>query len=145
MNLPAQIRPGSAVRGAGVALACLMPSVAGRARAVGVAYAVGWPLDRPGLQVLIVVPDEDEDPWKRASLPLVTSGASWSALMLVAVSAVRRSKVPAPIAAVVLGGAVAVGDSLLADFATRVRARAAAAADESVPAESVTSAEPTHG
>ena len=43
-----------------------------------------------------MVPDENEDPWKRASLPLVTSGASWSALMLATVSAVRRSKVPAP-------------------------------------------------
>lgn len=76
----------------------------------------------------MVVPDEDEEPWKRAVLPLATSGASWTATMLVAVSAVRRSALPAPAAAALLGGAVAVGDSLLADLGERVKARAAEAA-----------------
>ena len=38
--------PGSAVRGPGVALACLSPGCAGRARAVLASYAGGWPLDR---------------------------------------------------------------------------------------------------
>ncbi len=76
----------------------------------------------------MVVPDVDEEPWKRAVLPLATSGASWTATMRVAVSAVRRSALPAPAAAALLGGAVAVGDSLLADLGERVKARAVEAA-----------------
>jgi hypothetical protein len=105
---------------------------------VGAAYAVGWPLDRPGLQMLVVVPDDDDHPWKRASFPFVTSAASWSAVMLVAVSAVRRTALPAPIAAVLLGGAVTAGDSLLADLAQRLKARRATAdaAGEAEGAES---------
>jgi hypothetical protein len=123
-----RIRPGSAVRGAGVALACLSPRLPGRARAVLASYVAGWPLSRPGLQVFVVVPDEDAEPWRRAVVPLATSGASWTALMLVATSAVRRSALPAPVAAVLLGGVVAVGDSLLADLGERVKAKATAAA-----------------
>ncbi len=128
MNPASRVRPGSAVRGAGVALACLSPGLPGRARAVLASYVAGWPLGRPGLQVFVVVPDEDAEPWRRAVVPLATSGASWTALMLVAVSAVRRTVLPAPVAAVVLGGAVAVGDSLLVDLGERVRARSVAAA-----------------
>lgn len=128
MNLASRVRPGSAVRAVGVALACLLPRLPGRARAVAATYALAWPLGRPGLQVFVVVPDEDEEPWKRAVLPLATSGASWTATMLVAVSAVRRSALPAPAAAALLGGAVAVGDSLLADLGERVKARAVEAA-----------------
>ena len=105
MNPPSRVRPGSAVRGAGVALACLLPRLPGRARAVVASYAAGWPLGKPGLQVFVVVPDEDEEPWKRAVVPFATSGASWTALMLVGASAVRRSSLPAPVAAVLLGGA----------------------------------------
>jgi hypothetical protein len=123
-----RIRPGSAVRGAGVALACLSPRLPGRARAVLASYVAGWPLSRPGLQVFVVVPDEDAEPWRRAVVPLATSGASWTALVLVATSAVRRSALPAPVAAVLLGGVVAVGDSLLADLGERVKAKATAAA-----------------
>jgi hypothetical protein len=128
MNLPTRIRPGSAVRGAGVALACLLPHLPGRARAVVASYAAGWPLGKPGLQVFVVVPDEDEEPWKRAVVPFATSGVSWTAVMLVGVSAVRRSSLPAPVAAVLLGGAVALGDSLLADLGERAKARSAEAA-----------------
>lgn len=124
----ARIRPGSAVRGAGVALACLSPRLPGRARAVLASYVGGWPLSRPGLQVFVVVPDEDAEPWRRAVVPLVTSGASWTAVMLVATSAVRRSALPAPVAAVLLGGLVAVGDSLLADLGEQMKGRAADAA-----------------
>jgi hypothetical protein len=123
-----RIRPGSAVRGAGVALACLSPRLPGRARAVLASYVGGWPLNRPGLQVFVVVPDEDAEPWQRAVVPLATSGASWTALMLVATSAVRRSALPAPVAAVLLGGVVAVGDSFLADLGERMKAKATGAA-----------------
>jgi hypothetical protein len=132
-----KVRPGSAVRATGVALACLSPSLPGRARVVAASYAAGWPLDRPGLQFLTMVPDEDEEPWKRAVLPLATSGASWTALMLVAVSAVRRSALPAPVAAVLLGGAVLVGDSLMVDVAEQMKARAtsAAATRDAAPAD----------
>ena len=99
MNPACRVQPGSAVRGAGVALACLSPGLTGRARAVLASYVAGWPLGRPGLQVFVVVPDEDAEPWRRAVVPLATSGASWTALMLVAVSAVRRTVLPAPVAA----------------------------------------------
>ena len=122
-----RLRAGSAVRGAGVGLACLFPGLGGRARAVVAAYAVGWPIGRPGLQVFVVVPDEDEEPWKRAVVPFATSAVSWSAIMLLGVSAVRRSALPAPAAAALLGGLVLVGDSLMTDVAEQARAKAVAA------------------
>jgi hypothetical protein len=144
MNLLARVRTGSAVRGAGVALACLLPRLPGRARAVAASYLAGWPLDRPGLQAFVLVPDEDAEPWRRVVVPLATSGASWTAVMLVAVSAVRRSALPAPVAAVLLGGAVTVGDSLLAELGERTQARMADAAaardaESAVSADSPTS------
>ena len=123
-----QVRPGSAVRGAGVALACLSPRLPGRLRALVAAYAVGWPLDKPGLQFLTIVPDEDEDPRKRAVVPVVTSGASWTVVMLGASSGLRQSRIPTPAAALLLGGVVTVGDSLAARMFGRMRAEAAAAA-----------------
>jgi hypothetical protein len=122
-----RVGPGSAVRGAGVALACLTPRLPGRARAVLASYAAGWPLGKPGLQLLVTAPDKDADPWKRAIYPFASSGASWTALMLVTVSAVRRSSLPAPVAAVVLGDVVAIGDSLLVDVGMRAMAEAARA------------------
>lgn len=124
-----RLRAGSAVRGAGVGLACLFPSLVGRARVVGASYAVGWPLGKPGLQLLVVVPDEDEEPWKRAVVPFATSALSWTVVMTAAASVVRRTALPAPVAAVVLGGLVAVGDSALVDVGERAMARAAAARD----------------
>ena len=122
-----RLRHGSVVRGAGVALACLLPGFQGRTRAVVASYAVGWQLDKPGLQVLVVVPDDDAEPWRKAVVPFATSGASWTAEMLLAVSAVRRSALPAPLAAVALGGLVVVGDSAMADLGERTKARIAAA------------------
>ena len=124
-----RLRAGSAVRGAGTGLACLFPGLGGRARAVGASYAVGWPLGKPGLQMLVLVPDEDEEPWKRAVVPFATSALSWTVVMTAAASVVRRTALPAPIAAVLLGGAVAVADSALVDVGGRVKARAAAARD----------------
>jgi hypothetical protein len=138
VNPLSRVRPGSAVRAAGVGLACLLPGLRGRARLVVAAYAAAWPLGRPGLQVFVVVPDEDDEPWKRAVLPLATSGASWTVVMLGAVSALRRSALPTPIAAVALGGLVAVGDSLLVEVGERAKAKAAAAAaarDAEAPAD----------
>ena len=67
MSRPSRVRTGSAVRGAGVGLACLLPGLPGRARAVVASYAVGWPLGKPGLQLLVVAPDQGADPWKRAT------------------------------------------------------------------------------
>jgi hypothetical protein len=138
VNALSRVRTGSAVRAAGVAVACLLPRLPGRARAVAAAYVAGWQLDRPGLQVFVVVPDEDEAPWKRAVVPLATSGASWTALMLVAVSAVRRSALPAPAAAVLLGGLVAVSDTVAADAFGRMKAKADAAASARDTAEPTT-------
>ena len=110
-------------------------------------FAVGWFLNRPGLQVFTYLPDAAE-PWKRATVPFTTSVGSWSAVMLAAVTAVRRTKVPAPVAAVLLGGALVVVDSVLADLgearnASRTDEGAEAAADaedaEMVDAEGRTS------
>jgi hypothetical protein len=122
-----RLRYGSVVRGGGVALACLLPGFPDRTRAVVASYAAAWPLDRPGLQLLVVVPDDDAEPWRKAMLPFLTSGASWMGVMLLAVSAVRRSALPAPVAAVALGGLVVAGDSAMADLAERTKARIAAA------------------
>jgi len=125
-----KVRPGAVARGAGVALACLASGPTGRSRFLFAAYAVGWPLDKPGLQVFVVIPDTDE-PWKRATVPFVTSVTAWSAAMLAATTAVRRTKLPAPLAAVLLGGAVVVVDSLLADLGERKKTDAAAPAEDS--------------
>ena len=111
-------------------VACLLSSPGSRSRALFAAYALGWPLGKPGLQVFVVIPDTDE-PWKRATVPFATSVASWSTVMLVATSAVRRTRVPAPIAAALLGGAVVAVDSLLADLGEQRQATAdAEAADQ---------------
>ncbi len=122
-----KVRPGALVRGAGVALACLAAGPSTRSRILFAVYSVGWPLGKPGLQVFVVVPDTDE-PWKRATVPFATSVASWSAVMLVATTAMRRTPLPAPVAAVLLGGTVVVVDSLLADLG-EARTAAAAAPD----------------
>ena len=74
-----------------------------------------------------MVPDEDAEPWKHAVVPFATSAASWSAVMLLGVSALRRSALPTPVAGVLLGGAVAVGDSMLTDLGARMKAKAEAA------------------
>ena len=129
-----RVRPGAIARGAGVALACLVSGPTARTNALFAAYAVGWPLDKPGLQVLVWVPETDE-PWKRAAMPFATSVTSWSTVMFLATTAVRRTAVPAPIAAVLLGAAVAVGDSFLADVAERAKAEPAESAEPADPAE----------
>ena len=116
-----RVRLGAIARGAGVALACLASGPTARTNTLFTAYAVGWPLDKPGLQVLVWVPETDE-PWKRATMPFATSVTSWSTMMFLVTTAVRRTAVPAPIAAVLLGAAVAVGDSFLADVAERAKA-----------------------
>ena len=130
-----KIRPGAVTRGAGVALACLQSTPTGRSRVLFAAYALGWRLGKPGLQVFVVVPDTDE-PWKRAAVPFATSVASWSTVMLVATSAVRRTRLPAPLAAVALGGAVVIVDSVLADLGERRDAVAAASSEPATSAES---------
>ena len=98
-----KVRPGAVIRGVGVAAACLASSPAARPNILFAAYAAAWPLGRPGLQVLVVVPDTDE-PWKRGAVPFPTSVASWSFVMLVAATALRRTFLPVPVAAVLLGG-----------------------------------------
>ena len=111
-----KVRPGAVVRGGGVALACLASRTSRRSPILLAAYAGGWLLDKPGLQVFVVIPDTDE-PWKRATVPFATSVASWSTVMLAATAALRRTRLPVPIAAVALGVGVTVVDSLLADLA----------------------------
>jgi hypothetical protein len=123
MNLPTRIRRGSAVRGAGVALGCLVPSLPNRTRAVLASYGVGWPLDRPGLQLFSVEPDADAEDWQKAVVPFATSAVSWTVAMTAAATVVRRTGLPTPIAALLLGAAVAVGDSALADLGEQIKAR----------------------
>jgi hypothetical protein len=133
MKLPSPVRRGSAVRGAGIALACLMPSLPQRARAVLLSYGVGWPLDKAGLQPFVVVPGDDAEPWQRTVVPFATSALSWTLVMTAVTTGVRRTPLPAPFAALLLGGAVAVADSALVDRGERARSR--------VPTESADPAE----
>ncbi len=128
-----KVRPGAVIRGAGVALACLASGPTQRSRVLFAAYAVGWKLDKPGLQVFVVIPDTEE-PWKRAAVPFATSVASWSTVMLLTATALRRAGLPAPVAAALLGGAVVVLDSHLADLGEQ--REAATAAESDVAAES---------
>jgi hypothetical protein len=127
VNLTSLIRPGAAVRGAGIALACMLPGVGRRAAVIATSYAAAWPVDRPGLQLFVVVPDEDEEPWRRAAVPLLTSGGSWTVAMSLAALGVRRIPLPTPVAAVLLGGGIAAVDSVLEGWAERLKARAVAA------------------
>ncbi len=133
-----KVRPGAVVRGVGVALACLASDRSTRSPILLTAFTAGWFLNRPGLQVFTIIPDVDE-PWKRATVPFATSVSSWSGVMLAATTALRRTKVPAPIAAVVLGGSLIVIDSVLADLGEARDAAKAAEPDESEPASHVTS------
>ena len=121
-----KVRPGAVVRGTGVALACLAGDASKRSPILLAGFAGGWFLNRPGLQIFTVIPDTEE-PWKRTTVPFATSVASWSAVMLAATTALRRTRLPVPIAAVVLGGGLVVADSLLADLG---EARAAAGVEE---------------
>ena len=124
-----KVRPGAVVRGAGVALACLAPDPSKRSPILLAGFAGGWFLNKPGLQIFTVIPDTDE-PWKRTTVPFATSVTAWSTLMLAATTAVRATRLPAPIAAVVLGGGLVVIDSVLTDLG---EARAAAEAAEAAP------------
>jgi hypothetical protein len=110
-----RVRPGAVVRGASVALACLASDPSRRSPILLAGFTGGWFLNKPGLQVFTIIPDADE-PWKRATVPLATSVASWSAVMLAVTTAVRRTRLPVPVAAVALGGGLVVIDSLLADW-----------------------------
>ena len=109
-----KVRPGSVVRGVGVAAARFASDPSKRSPILLAGFTAGWFLNRPGLGVFAVVPDTAE-PWKRASVPLATSVTSWSAVMFAVTAAVRRTRVPVPVAAVLLGGGLVVIDSLLAD------------------------------
>jgi len=122
-----KVRPGAVIRGVGVGASYLASGTSTRSGVLLAAYTAGWFLNKPGLQVFMVIPDTDE-PWKRASVPFATAVASWSFAMLVASTALRRTFLPAPVAALLLGGAVVVVDSLLADLG---EARKAAKAAES--------------
>ena len=127
-----KVRPGAVVRGVGVAVACLTPDPSKRSPILLAGFTGGWFLNKPGLQVFTIIPDADE-PWKRATVPFATSVASWSTVMLAATTAVRRTRLPVPIAAVVLGGGLIVIDSFLADRGEARVARKAAETDASEP------------
>lgn len=110
-----KVRPGAVIRGAGVALACLATDTSKRSPVLLATYTGAWFLDKPGLRIFVVIPDTAE-PWKRTMVPFATSVTLWSTMMLAATAAVRRTRLPVPIAAVALGGAVLVVDSVLADL-----------------------------
>lgn len=110
-----KVRPGAVARGAAVTVACLVRDTSKRSPILLAGFAGGWLLNRPGLQIFTVIPDAEE-PWKRTTVPFATSVASWSTVMLAATIAVRRTRLPVAIAAVVLGGSLVVVDSLLADL-----------------------------
>jgi hypothetical protein len=124
-----KVRPGAVIRGFGVALACLTPDPFKRSPIMLAGFVGGWLLNKPGLRVFTVIPDANE-PWKRATVPFATSVTSWSTVMLAATTAVRRTGVPAPIAAVLLGGGLTAIDSFLADRGEAREAREAAKASQ---------------
>ena len=110
-----KVRPGAVIRGVGVAGSYLASSTSARSRILFAAYAGAWFVNKPGLQVFMVIPDTDE-PWTRGSVSFATAVASWSTAMLAATAALRRTKLPTPIGAVLLGGGFMAIDSLLADL-----------------------------
>jgi hypothetical protein len=130
-----KVRPGAMVRGAGVALACLAPDPAKRSPILFAGFAGAWLLNKPGLQIATVIPDTEE-PWKRATVPFLTSVGAWTSVMLAATTAVRHTKVPVPISAIVLGGGVLAIDSLLADLGEAREAARASHEENDEPAQS---------
>jgi hypothetical protein len=110
-----KVRPGAVIRGVGVAGSYLASGTSTRSGILFAAYAGGWFVNKPGLQVFMVIPDTDE-PWKRGSVSFGTAVAAWSAGMLIATTALRRTRLPAPIGALVLGGGFMSIDSFLADL-----------------------------
>ena len=128
------VRPGAVARGVGVAFACLASDRSARSPILLAGFTAGWFLNRPGLQIFTIIPDATE-PWKRATVPFATSVTSWSAVMLAVVTASRRTRLPSPLAAAVLGGALIVIDSVLADLG---EARDAAKTAEAAEPEPVT-------
>jgi len=135
MNPLSSLRTGSVVRGAGVAIACVVPGVTRRAEVVATTYAAAWPIDRPGLQFLAIVPDEDEQAWRRLVVPVATSGASWTVAMSLAILGARRLRLPTPVAAVLLGAGVAAADTAMAGWTDRLKAKAEAAREQARSAE----------
>ena len=130
-----KVRPGAVVRGVGVAIACMAPDPSTRSPILLAGFGGGWFLNRPGLQIFKIIPDTDE-PWKRTTVPFATSVMAWSTVMLAATTAVRRTRLPVPVAAVVLGGGLMMIDSLLADLGeAREAAKAAEAAESAKAAE----------
>ena len=119
-------------RGAGVAIACLTPDPSKRSPILLAGFAGGSVPNKPGLQIFTVIPDTDE-PWKRATVPFATSVTAWSTVMLAATTAVRRTRLPVPITAVVLGGGLIVIDSILADLGEARESSKAAEAAQSDP------------
>jgi hypothetical protein len=87
-----------------------------------VSYGLGWPLDRAGI---VIVADDDAGDWQRVVVPFATSALAWTLAMTTAASLVRRTALPAPVAALLLGGAVVVGDAALIELGERIRAGAA--------------------
>ena len=139
--LLSRLRPGSTVRGAGVAVACLVPGVTRRAEVLGVTYAAAWPIDRPGVQFLSVVPDEDDEAWKRLVIPIASSAASWTTVMTLATLGVRRLRLPTPVGAVLLGAGIAAADTAMAGWAETQREKAAAARKRAEVAQAATAPE----
>jgi hypothetical protein len=112
-----KVRPGAVIRGVGVGAAYLASGKSTRSASgiLFVSYAGAWFLNKPGLQIFWIFPDLDE-PWKRGSVSFGTAVAAWSAGMLIATTALRRTRLPAPIGALVLGGGFMSIDSFLADL-----------------------------
>ncbi len=123
-----KVRAGAVVRGAGVALACLASDPTKRSPILFAGFAGAWFLNKPGLQIATVIPDTDE-PWKHVTVPFLKSVGAWSTVMLAATTALRSTKVPVPISAILLGGGVLVVDSLLTDLGEARDAAQAAGKD----------------
>jgi hypothetical protein len=112
-----KVRPGAVIRGVGAGVSYLASGISTRTGSgiLFVSYAGAWFVDKPGLQILWIIPDTDE-PWKRGSVSFATAVATWSAAMVVATTALRGTRLPAPIGALVLGGGFMAIDSVLADL-----------------------------
>ena len=128
-----KVRPGAAIQGVGVAV-CIPRTWH--------VHALGHPVcgvhgrlvpEQAGTADLHGHPRHGRA-LERASVSFATAVSSWSTAMLAATTALRRTRLPGPIGAVVLGGGVLAIDSLLADLGEK--RDAAKAADTERVAES---------
>jgi hypothetical protein len=117
------VGPASIVRGAGVALATLAPSVGTRLAALGATYGAAWKVRPGGLTFFSYSNPDHDNALVREYAPVVSSGVSWLVVHAGVVGLLRRRTKHRLLAGIAYGGAITVVDSFMAAQFEAMRAR----------------------